>query len=79
MFHSQRSPQTLSRAIRVGEEHIHVEVAVLVRRAPGDAPRDRHSDDARLTAEELDDTVEDALVLEGKELDSTADVQTRLR
>ena len=48
---------------RVGEEHIHVEVAVLVRRAPGDAPRDRHSDDAQLTAEELDDAVEDALVL----------------
>ena len=48
---------------RVGEEHIHVEVAVLVRRAPGDAPRDGHSDDARLTAEELDDAVEDALGL----------------
>jgi hypothetical protein len=36
---------------------------VLVCRAPGDAPGDRHPDDARLTAEELDDAVQDALVL----------------
>jgi hypothetical protein len=56
-----RGPDLFARR-RVGEEHVHVEVAVLVRRAPGDAPRNRHPDNTRLGAEELDDAVEDLLM-----------------